>query len=64
MDYVFITRGRKKRKRRAGSGTAVAVKKHYRSPRGANKGKPRVVVDPYKRGQPEINKRRTGRKKR
>lgn len=45
-----ITRGRKKRKRKAGSGTAVGVKRHTRSPRGPNRGKPRVVVDPYRRG--------------
>jgi hypothetical protein len=46
------TVGRKKRKRRPGAGTAVAVKPHTRSPRGPNRGKKLVRVDPYKRGKP------------
>lgn len=53
-----VTRGRKKRKRKAGAGSAVGVKKHTRTPRGANRGKPRVVVDPYKRGNGSRKRRR------
>lgn len=48
----YVTRGRPKRKRKPGAGTGVKVKRHSRSPRGSNKGKKRVVVDPYKRGRP------------
>lgn len=52
MDGTFhnVTRGRPKRKRAAGAGKAVRVKRHTRSPRGPNRGKSRVVVDPYRRG--------------
>lgn len=52
------TRGRKKRKRRPGAGSAVGVKRHTRSPRGPNRGKPRVVVDPYRRGKPPRKRKR------
>lgn len=55
----FLTRGRKKRKRKPGSGSAVKVGGHLRSPRGPNKGKKKVVVDGYRRG-----KSRKKRKKR
>ena len=53
-----VTRGRAKRKRRAGSGTAVKVGGHIRTPRGPNRGKPTVRVDGYKRGKPKKRKRR------
>jgi len=53
-----VTRGRRKRKRRPGAGTAVAVTAHYRSPRGANGKKPRVRVDGYKRGRGRRKKKR------
>lgn len=54
----FVTRGRKKRKRKAGAGSAVGIKSHTRSPRGPNKGKPAVRVDGYKRGKGKKKKRR------
>lgn len=53
-----VTRGRKKRKRKPGAGSSVSTKSHTRSPRGPNKGKPRVVVDGYKRGKPPKKRRR------
>lgn len=55
-----ITRGRKKRKRKPGAGTAAAVRGHTRTPRGPNRGKPIVRVDGYKRGKPARRKRRRG----
>lgn len=55
-----VTVGRKKRKRKAGAGSAVKTKGHIRSPRGSNAGKKAVRVDPYKRGKPKKSKR--GRK--
>lgn len=48
----FVTVGRKKRKRKPGSGAAVGVKSHLRTPRGPNAGKGKVRVDGYKRGKP------------
>jgi hypothetical protein len=61
MDQVFsVTVGRKKRKRKPGSGNAVKTRGHIRSPRGPNSGKKPVRVDPYKRGKPKKSKR--GRK--
>jgi hypothetical protein len=51
------TRGRKKRKRKPGSGSAVGVKGHVRTPRGPNRGKAKVVVDGYKRGKPAKKKK-------
>jgi hypothetical protein len=53
-----VTRGRKKRKRKPGAGSAVGVKGHTRSPRGPNRGKPAVRVDGYKRGKSKKKKRR------
>ena len=53
-----VTRGRKKRKRRPGSGSAVGVTGHVRSPRGPNRGKPLVRVDGYKRGKPPKKRKR------
>jgi hypothetical protein len=53
-----VTRGRKKRKRKPGSGSAVGVGGHTRSPRGPNSGKPRVRVDGYKRGKAAKKRRR------
>jgi hypothetical protein len=53
-----ITRGRKKRKRKPGAGSAVGVKGHTRSPRGPNRGKPKVRVDGYKRGKSRKRKSR------
>lgn len=58
-----VTVGRKKRKRRPGAGRAVPVRPHTRSPRGVNRGKRRVRVDPYARGKPK-GTRKGGRKKR
>jgi hypothetical protein len=55
----YVTRGRKKRKRAPGAGSAVSVKGHTRTPRGPNRGKPAVRVDGYKRGKaPKKRKRR------
>lgn len=54
----FVTRGRKKRKRKPGAGSAAKVKSHTRSPRGPNRGKPAVRVDPYRRGKPRKKKKR------
>lgn len=48
----MATTGRRKRRRRAGAGRAVLVKKHSRSPRGSNAGKRAVRVDSYRRGKP------------
>lgn len=56
-----ITRGRKKRKRAPGAGTAVRVKRHVRTPRGPNRGKPKVIVDGYARGKPPKKGRRRKR---
>lgn len=53
-----MTRGRKKRHRKAGAGNGVKVKPHSRSPRGSNRGKPRVKVDPYHRGTPKRKRKR------
>lgn len=60
MDVItsYITRGRKKRKRKPGAGSASKVKPHTRTPRGPNKGKPAVVVDGYRRGKPKKKKRK------
>ena len=41
----FVTRGRKKRKRKPGAGSANKVKGHSRSPRGPNAGKRTVIVE-------------------
>lgn len=59
----MATRGRKKRKRKSSAGNAVSVKPHARTPRGPNRGKPRVRVDGYKRGKSggQIKKRRKRR---
>jgi hypothetical protein len=58
----YITRGRKKRRRKPGAGTGVKIKRHSRSPRGANKGKPKVIVDGHARGRPP--RKRSKRRKR
>ena len=60
LDGTFhnLTRGRRKRKRKPGAGSAVKVGGHTRTPRGPNRGKPRVVVDGYKRGKPPKRRRR------
>jgi hypothetical protein len=60
----MATVGRKKRKRKKGAGSAVGVKPHTRSPRGPDRGKRRVVVDPYKRGKPSGRKTKTGSRRR
>jgi hypothetical protein len=57
-----ITRGRKKRKRKPGAGSAVRVGGHLRTPRGPNRGKPAVRVDGYRRGK--APKKKSRRKKR
>lgn len=49
----MATRGRSKRRRKAGSGSAVGVSKHTRSPRGSNRGKSAVRVDGYRRSRPK-----------
>lgn len=53
-DHFFwaVTRGRPKRKRKPGAGSAVKVGGHTRTPRGPNRGKKLVRVDGYKRGKP------------
>lgn len=55
--FKNLTRGRKPRKRKPGSGSAVSVGGHTRSPRGPNRGKPTVRVSGYKRGKPKRTKR-------
>lgn len=57
----MATRGRPKRKRKPGAGSAVRVKPHSRSPRGSNKGKRKVVVDGYRRGKAPRKRRRRRR---
>jgi hypothetical protein len=59
MTVRYVTRGRKKRKRKPGAGSAVRVGGHLRTPRGANRGKPAVRVDGYKRGKSPKKKRRS-----
>ncbi len=53
-----VTRGRPKRKRKPGAGRAVGVKRHTRTPRGANGGKRKVIVDGYKRGRGKKKRKR------
>lgn len=57
----MATRGRPKRKRKPGAGSAVKVRPHSRSPRGSNKGKRKVVVDGYRRGKGAKRRRRSKR---
>jgi len=54
----MATVGRKKRKRKPGSGSAVKVRKHTRSPRGPNGGKRSVRVDGYARGKGSRRKKK------
>lgn len=54
----MATRGRRKRKRAPGAGSAVTVRGHRRSPRGSNRGKPGVRVDSYRRGKPAKRSKR------
>lgn len=55
-----VTRGRRKRARKPGAGSAVRVKGHTRTPRGPNAGKAKVRVDGYKRGKaPKKRKKRS-----
>lgn len=63
MQVRNVTIGRKKRKRKPGSGSGVKVKPHFRSPRGANKGKRRVKVDRYSRGKPPKAARKRKRRR-
>lgn len=56
----MATVGRKKRKRKPGARTGVTVKPHTRTPRGPNRGKKIVRVDPYQRGKPKTTKASTG----
>ncbi len=58
------TVGRKKRKRKPGARTGVTVKSHTRSPRGPDRGKRLVRVDPYQRGKPKATKGRSATDKR
>lgn len=50
----MATRGRppRKTKFRPKGGKIVKVKPHRRTPRGSNKGKPKVTVKPYRRNVP------------
>ena len=57
----MATRGRKPRKRSPGAGSAVKVRSHKRSPRGANRNKPGVTVSGYARGKPKGKKKTKGR---
>lgn len=57
-EIQYITRGRPKRKRKPGAGSAVGVKRHTRSPRGPNRGKRKVVVDGYRRGKAPKKRRK------
>ena len=57
--FYAVTRGRKKRKRKPGAGSAVKVGGHTRTPRGPNRGKPTVRVDGYKRGAPPKKRKRS-----
>jgi hypothetical protein len=63
MPIHYVTRGRKKRKRKPGAGSAVKVGGHLRTPRGPNRGKPAVRVDGYRRGK-SPKKKRSGKKRR
>ena len=60
MDFLVynVTRGRKKRKRKPSAGSAVKVGGHTRTPRGANRGKPKVRVDGYRRGKGKKKRKR------
>lgn len=64
----MATVGRKKRKRKPGARTGVTVKPHTRTPRGPNRGKSAVRVDPYQRGKPKTksagSKKKRKKKKR
>ena len=64
MDYTIhnVTRGRAKRKRKKGAGSAVGVKSHTRTPRDSNSGKRAVRVDGYRRGK-AAKKRGRGRRR-
>lgn len=53
-----VTKGRRKRKRKPGAGSAVKIGGHTRSPRGSNGGKSPVRVDGYRRGKGRKKKRR------
>ncbi len=53
-----VTRGRAKRKRKPGAGSASKVKPHSRSPRGPNRGKRAVRVDGYRRGKASRKRRK------
>lgn len=58
MRTYHVTRGRAKRKRKPGSGSAVKVGGHTRTPRGPNRGKSVVRVDGYSRGKPPKRKKK------
>lgn len=58
MAEFFVTVGRPKRKRKPGSGSAVKVSGHIRTPRGPNRGKKSVRVDGYARGKPKRKRKR------
>ena len=62
MTQLYVTVGRKKRKRKPGSGTGVKVKSHLRTPRGPNAGKKKVRVDGYARGKAAAAKKRKKKK--
>lgn len=64
MATNFLTRGRPKRKRKPGSGSAVKVKGHTRTPRGPNRGKATVRVDGYGRGKAPVQGKKKSRKRR
>lgn len=60
-EFLFVTVGRKKRKRKPGAGSAVKVGGHTRSPRGPNGRKRTVRVDSYKRGKAPKKKSKSKR---
>lgn len=62
MTWKNVTVGRKKRKRKNGAGSGVKIKGHIRSPRGPNRGKPKVRVDGYARGKPKRSRGKRGKR--
>ncbi len=58
MKIYNVTRGRPKRKRKPGAGSAVGIKRHTRTPRGPNGKKRTVIVDGHKRGSSRRKRRR------
>lgn len=61
-EFHHVTVGRKKRKRKRSAGSAVKIKGHIRTPRGPNRGKPKVRVDGYARGKPKTGRKSRGKR--